>query len=341
MNREIKMLVLALGCVALTFGMLAFASGAVAGLICMLALAASFTVFFIFTRWRYKRIAEMGEYLRRMASGQYSFDMRDNAEGELSILKNEMYTLSSKMEGNVQRLTEDRKVLKESLADISHQLKTPLTSMGVMAALLESEDLPAEKRKEFTTNLRGEIARMEWLVLALLKAAQLDADIAEMKPRPVQAASLIARAVESLEIMLDLRGQAVQMLNHEPFSINCDLRWTAEALGNILKNASEHSPDGGQIKVDYGENPLFAWVSVQDSGPGVSRQDIPHLFQRFYRAAGAKEDSMGIGLPLSLAILRRQGGDIEVRQAEGQGLALVLKFYRQNPEEKNMWTVTG
>ena len=211
-----------------------------------------------------------------------------------------------------------------TFADISHQIKTPLTSIGIMTDLLENA--PLAKQAEFSANIRKSLNRVEWLVSALLKMAKLDAGTVEFARGNVPSAELIKLALEPLSIMLDVKKQHVVVSGEA--DILCDRRWTAEALTNIVKNASEHALDGGEISINAGENPIFSWVSVTDSGAGVGRSEITRLFKRFQ---GSRSDTgYGIGLPLALAIMRGQNGDIEVNGGgNGVGATFTLKFYRQ------------
>lgn len=211
-------------------------------------------------------------------------------------------------------------------AEGEHGGSAPLTTALMMAELLGSDDLPPEKRREFMDNLRSALLRMEWLVVALLKMAKLDSGSVEFRPGEVSAAKLLASALEPLRIMLELRGQGVTDGAESPLTVRCDFEWTREALTNILKNASEHSPDGGEIHVSYGENPLYDWISVTDSGEGIKKEDLPHVFERFY--ASSKKGGIGIGLAMSRSIMRGQDGDLETASPGGQGATFTLKFYK-------------
>jgi signal transduction histidine kinase len=214
-------------------------------------------------------------------------------------------------------------MLKETLADISHQLKTPLTSMSLMADLLENA--PREKQAEFIANIRSSLTRTEWLVSTLLKMAKLEAGAIEFSYAAISSENLIGLALEPLQIMLDVKNQQTEISGDE--ELFCDRRWTAEALTNVLKNASEHSPDNSTLAIRADANPICAYVSVTDSGSGIAKSDIANLFKRFQ---GARSDAgYGIGLPLALAIMRSQNGDIEVNGGGGgMGATFTLKFFK-------------
>lgn len=270
-----------------------------------------------------RKLKELSENIRRIIDGQ-PVDLRDNREGVFSILKNDIHTLATLKNEQVDALQADKIALKETLADISHQLKTPLTSMLIMVDLLETA--PPEKQAEFIDNIRTSLTHTEWLVSTLLKMAKLDAGAVGFTPTEVSSSEIIRLALEPLQILLDVRNQSVSVDSTE-ITISCDRRWTAEALTNILKNASEYSPVGGVITVSVGSNPICSWVSVSDSGSGIANSDIPKLFKRYKGSRNKK--GYGVGLPLSLAIMHGQNGDIEVNGgADGSGASFILKFYK-------------
>ncbi|HPF86769.1 MAG TPA: HAMP domain-containing sensor histidine kinase [Candidatus Limiplasma sp.] len=249
-------------------------------------------------------VEELSQNIRRIVDGE-SVEMLDNREGKLSILRNDIQTLVRLKQEQANALLEDKEKLKDSLSDISHQLKTPLTSMMVMADLLETA--PPEKQQELIRNIQTGLTRTQWLTDALLKMAKLDADAVDFNTRTVSAKEIVARALEPLRVLLEMKEQAV--ITAGEATILCDLRWTAEALGNVIKNASEHSPAGKPLLIGCGENPISAWISVTDSGEGLQSIEIHRLFRRFQGGDGSA--GYGIGLPLAQAIMRRQNGDIE------------------------------
>ena len=292
---------------------------------CVIGCLSVSALFLIFTYWRYKHISRLSEYLQRLSHGEKALDIRDNAEGELSILKNEIYKVTAALTEQAETLAEDKRELANALADISHQLKTPLTAIGVMADLLDDESLPADKRQDFIANIRAGINRMEWLVLTLLKMARLDADAAVLKKAPTPLSVIVERALAPLLIPIEIKGQNLA-ISGDDAEIDCDPEWTVEALGNVFKNAVENTPEGGSIDIVYGCNPIYAYISVHNSGPGIDKADLPYLFRRFYRGKNASRESTGIGLSMSSAIMKKQNGDIEAEN--NQGGVFTLKFYQ-------------
>lgn len=285
--------------------------------------------FYLFTKWRYKEIEKLSMYLRKISSGEFSLDVRDNEEGELSILKNEIYKVTLMLSEQSSQLTKDKVYLTDAISDISHQLKTPLTSMMVMADLIEDSRTTPAKRKEFTHNIRMQLERMEWLVSALLKLSKIDAGTIHFKSEPVYMKNIIEKAVAPLLIPIEIRGQTLTIEGEDSAKILGDYNWTAEALGNIIKNCVDHTPEGGSLVISFSENTLFTEVTIQDTGKGIPKEDLPYIFRRFYKGKNASEESVGIGLALAHSIITHQQGDIEVQSEVGVGTQFRITFYKQ------------
>ncbi len=283
----------------------------------------------LYSIYRYQKIKELADYLVRIQNGNRTLDLGDNVEGELSILKNEIYKLSLKLQSQAELLLRDKTYLADSLSDISHQLKTPLTSMRMMVDLLEQDSLPLEKREEFVRNISTGLERMEWLVQALLKLSKLDADAVTFKNTSIEVDSLIKKAVEPLLISMEMRNITLNIRPiKETIRIIGDFHWLAEAFTNIIKNCIEHTKPNGSITISYNDNNLYTKIDIEDTGVGIAKEDLPHIFQRFYKGKNAKSDSVGIGLALSKQIITRQKGNIEVSSTIGVGTRFEIRIYR-------------
>jgi len=270
---------------------------------------------------RRKEVESLSTDIRRIIDGQ-AIDLRDNLEGRLSTLKNDIHILSGRLNEKAQTLQNEKSAMANTLADISHQIKTPLTAMMVMVELLETA--PDEKRVEFISNLKQGLTQTEWLANALLKMAKLESGSAGFQPIYISASKLIDIALAPLRILLDIKDQRVDITGDA--RLYCDKNWTAEAITNIVKNASEHSPQGSAIQLSIGANPISRWISITDAGDGIPALQIKDLFTRF----GGSRKGIGIGLALALAIMREQNGDIDVDGGGGnQGAMFTLKFYSQ------------
>lgn len=269
-----------------------------------------------------KEVEELSELVKGFISGD-EVDIRDNKEGAFSILKNDIYAFVSTKNEQLKNMEAQRDSLTKYMADISHQLKTPITSIKIMIDLLE--DASPEKRSEFIHNIKYSLNKMEWLVGALLKMAKIDAKAITFSKSEVKASELIKATKPSVDILLDINNQSLQLVND--FVIKCDKRWTVEALTNIVKNAIEHSPNDSEIIVDSGSNPMYDWISVKDSGVGMNRTSYAALFKRFEYSTN--ENGFGIGMPLALSIIKGQGGDIDIDfGGKGQGATFIIKFFK-------------
>ena len=327
-NREIRILLLTMSVVSLIGITAASFISWVAGILTFIITILLMSYFLVFTRWRYKELEKLSSYLRQISGGDYSLDVRDNYEGELSILKSDIYKVTLMLSEQGSLLRQDKIQLTDAISDISHQLKTPITSMTVMADLLSDPALPSTKRIEFTRNIRIQLERIDWLVSSLLKLSKIDAGTVLFKKDKIAVNDLIHKALQPLLIPLDIKEQTVSIEGEESVSFLGDLNWTVEALINILKNCVEHTEEGGAIAITYAENVLYTEIIIVDNGKGISKEDLAYLFKRFYKGRNASKDSIGIGLAMAYSIITSQNGDIEVTSEEGQGTQFSIKFYR-------------
>ena len=286
------------------------------------------TVFFLlFTFRRYYHIKKLSAYLKKIRQGQHSLDVRDNEEGELSILKNEIFKVTNMLSEYNENLKTDKELLANHIADISHQLKTPLTSMMVMSDLLMDENLPSDKRKQFIAKISSQLKRIEWLVSSLLTISKLDAGVIKMKSENVLAYDLINSSLEPLLISFEIREISYHISGGNNI-IHCDKYWTREAIINILKNCMEHTSPKGNLKISASDNALFSEIKIADTGVGISKEELPHIFTRFYRSKNSSKDSVGIGLSMSRSIIKGQSGDITVESEVGKGSSFNIKLYK-------------
>lgn len=269
-----------------------------------------------------KEVEQLSEFVKGYISGEEP-DIRDNREGVFNILKNDIYSLVNKKNEQIKVIESERDNLSDYMADISHQLKTPITSMMIMADLLEEAE--PGKQAEFIHNIQVSLNKMEWLVGALLKMAKLDSHVIDFIKKDINTSELLEAVKPSVAILLDINNQTIKL--KRDFVIHCDKRWTVEALTNIIKNAIEYSSKDSVIAVDSGENPMYSWISVKDSGMGMDKTEYAALFKRFENSTN--ENGFGIGMPLALSIVKGQGGDIDVDfGGDGQGTTFIMKFFK-------------
>ncbi|BDF33927.1 hypothetical protein CE91St62_19920 [Lachnospiraceae bacterium] len=286
--------------------------------------------FSAFARYRYRKLRTLSEFLRKAQMHMLPLEVPDQLEGELSVLKSELYKLLATCHSQSELLKQDRQFLADTISDISHQLKTPMTSMNVMVDLLKDEALPPQKRLEFTRALHTQLSRMEWLLSAMLTMSRIDAGAITLKKETVKVSDLIRLASEHLLVPMELRGQHLVVPDELSAAFKGDLHWSSEAVSNILKNCMEHTPRGGTITVSVRENPVYTGITIQDEGGGISEEDRPHVFERFYKGSNASPDSVGIGLAMAKQLIAAQDGTIEIESVYGRYTVFIIKFYHCN-----------
>ena len=297
---------------------------------CICVLTACFVLnccYFCFLRKRRERLKELSMQLDLLLHEDTPLPISEYCEGELSILANQLQKVTLRLQESAEQSQSDKQALAQSLADISHQLRTPLTAMNLTAAMLREPGLSEQRRIALSRQLQTLLDRTDWLVESLLKLSKLDAGTVELRQEVVPLRELIRRAAAPLSIPMELRDQRLTA-NCGDETIICDTVWTAEALGNLLKNCVEHTPIGGTISVTARETALYTAVTVEDTGPGFDPADLPHLFERFYRGKNAPESTYGIGLALARTIVTAQNGTIQAMNT-GTGARFVIKFYHQ------------
>lgn len=288
-----------------------------------------FGILHYFSTWRrYRKIAIMSQNLDEILHDDSVALLQECEEGELAILYSQLVKLVRRFRQQNSDLRKDRILLADSLADISHQIKTPLTSSHLLLRFLEEENITLERRCEIAREIMVLLERINWLVYALLKMSRLDAGVAVMKTEKVSVQELARKAYELVAVTMDIRNiqWSAQIAPEASFSGN--LSWSVEAVSNIIKNALEHVPDGGSISLIGEENAIYTEIRIEDSGTGIAPEDLPHLFERFYRGKGNDSQSIGIGLSLAQKIVIGQNGTIDVKNREQGGAVFRIRFYK-------------
>ncbi len=304
-----------------------FCFSSVCGSLVMVACMVTMGVYCATEYYRYRQLQKLSHDLDTLLAAGTPLPIRGYAEGELSILANQIQKITIQLSESAEASQSDRLYLADSLADISHQLRTPLTAMNLTATMLRDPNLPSEKRIALARDLQSLLSRTDWLVESLLKLSKLDAGTVTLAKEPVAVSELIHRAASAIAIPMDLRNQQL-VVNCTQEQFVGDLIWTSEALGNILKNCMEHTPDGGSITVTALETALYTQLEVTDTGSGFQPEDLPHLFERFYRGSNASQTSYGIGLALARTVIVSQNGTVQAMNTPS-GAKFVIKFYKQ------------
>ncbi len=327
-NPEINHLVLALSCVSIVAMVGAFLIDLAAGIWMLVVCAGFWLVILIFMRIRYQAISNLSYELDRVLHNNFHLPPDEHDEGELSILRSEICKMTITLREQAEALEKDKLYLSDSMSDISHQLKTPLASMYLIVSLMQKGDVTKQRHRELLRDLQKLLERMNWLVASLLKISKLDAGTAEFQKEAVSVRKLIQTAADPLMIPMDLRNQTFVIECDDSVMFEGDFAWSTEAVGNILKNCMEHAPEGGTITMRGMGNAIFTSLEISDNGEGIDRNDLPHIFERFYVGKHSSENSVGIGLALAKMIVQEQNGTIEVENLPENGVRFRIKFYK-------------
>lgn len=287
---------------------------------------------FIFLRYNHrkdKKIKEILNYMEQINQRNYQLAIEDNTEDELSILKNELYKTTIMLKEVAENSKQDKIKLKNSLSDISHQLKTPITSILIMLDnILDDQDMEESIKNEFIKDIKREIINIRFLVESILKLSKIDSNTVTFIKKEVTIQEIIAEAVKNVEIISDLYNVNIQVFGNDTDTIFCDLKWQVEAITNLLKNAIEHSKEKGDIIITYEQNKVYAKIEITDYGTGIEEQDLSHIFERFYKGKNSSNESVGIGLALAKSIIESNNGYIQVDSELEKGTTFVIKYLK-------------
>lgn len=326
-NKELRISLVLLGLATAILTLIGLSLSVAAGALILISGLVSIAIHLSTEYYRYKKLQKLSSDLDRLLISGTPLPIREYSEGELSILANQIQKMTLRLTESAEAIKSDKVYLADSLADISHQLRTPLTSMTLTTSMLREPNLSDERRMELTGELRRLLTRTDWLVETLLKISKLDAGTVKLTQQKISVRKLIDRAAAPIAIPMDLRNQRL-IVHCKEEAFTGDPIWTAEAIGNILKNCMEHTPEGGTIMITAQDTALYTQIEVQDTGAGFDAKDIPHLFERFYKGTNASENSYGIGLALARTVITAQNGTVQAMNGEA-GAKFVIKFYKQ------------
>lgn len=292
-----------------------------------IAFGLAFAVLFLgYLKIQKKQTMEIAKRIERINLGDYSLQIDRNSEDELSLLDNQIYRTAVKFREQAENSRKDKENLQKSLSDISHQLKTPLTSIIVMVDnILDDDDMPLEIRREFLNDIKHNTNTISFLVQSLLKLSKLDAEAVKFRYEQVEVKSIVDECIKNTAVMAEILGVRLETECNN-IILDCDRKWLCEAVTNIIKNCIEHSQNGN-IKITADQNKLYTKISIKDNGSGITKEDLPHIFERFYKGKNSSDDSVGIGLSLAKTIIEKQGGYISVSSELNKGSEFVIKFF--------------
>lgn len=325
-DREIRIILIVSSILTAVLSVICAFFSKICAVLCLTLGIILIIIFTVVTKRRYKNLNDLNDYLSLVCKGIYDMNIDDNTEGELSILKNNLYKVITLLQSQNEYLKNDKLYLADSIADISHQLKTPLTSMMVMCELLENEE-NSEKRQEFVSVINNQLSKMKWLITNILKISKLDADATEFKRDEVSILSVLDDSLKPFALTAELKNITIQN-NTNDFVFNGDESWTVEAVSNIVKNCLEHTNDGGKITIASELTNLYNKLTISDNGCGIAEEDLPHIFERFYHGKNSSKDSVGIGLALAKTVFEKENASVTVESEQGRGSVFEIRFYK-------------
>ena len=275
-----------------------------------------------------KEIKKIVKCIEEINKKNYSINIDENSEDELSILKNELYKITIMLKEDAENSKKDKLKLKDSLSDISHQLKTPLTSINIMLDnILDNPDMDSNTKEKFIQNIKREITNISSLVGEILKLSKFDASVIKFEEQQVFIDDIVKNAISNVEMMAELKNINIEVNNRDNIKLVCDAKWQIEAITNVLKNCIEHSKDDSTITIDIDSNKIYKQITIKDNGEGIDEKDLPHIFERFYKGKNSSKDSVGIGLALAKTIIEKDNGSIKVDSKKGKQTTFVIKYY--------------
>lgn len=284
---------------------------------------------FLFLRFNAKKDREINKItkcLEEINKRNYKIDIEEMSEDELSILKNELYKVTIKLKEDAENSKQAKKDLKDTLADISHQLKTPITSiLIILDNIIDNPDMDKNTREDFIRDIKRELLNMNFLALNLLKLSKLDSNTVHFLKKEVSLNEIVTSSIKNVSPLCDLKNITIVKNLESGIKINCDLNWQVEAITNILKNCVEHSNENSKIDITTTANKVYASIEIRDYGPGISQKDLPHIFERFYKGTSSSSNSIGIGLSLAKKIIESNNGLIMVDTSK-KGTTFTIKY---------------
>ncbi len=285
-------------------------------------------IFFKYNNLKDKELQKITKYIEEINNRNYKLDIDENTEDELSILKNEIYKITVMLKETAENSMQDKINLKDSLSNISHQLKTPLTSITIMLDnILENPNMENSIKNGFIKDIKRQILNINFLVVSLLKLSKFDACSVHFVNKEEYIENILNYSIENVSALCDLKNIKININGDKNIKISCDFKWQVEAITNILKNCVEYSYENSKIDIYYEENKMYSKIEIKDYGTGIDKEDIQHIFERFYKGKHSSNESIGIGLALSKSIIEKDNGHIIVESEINKGTTFTIKYF--------------
>lgn len=285
-------------------------------------------IIYIFLRKHYNKLLDLINTVDDILHGDYNFNLFNTQEGDLSILYSQIYKMTVRLSEQAEILNHDKIYLKNSIADISHQLRTPLTSIHLITSNLQSENLDKDTRMELVKDLNFLLVRIDWLISSLLKISKIESGTVKFTRTEINVNELINHSIQPFLILMDIKNQELNIKVNDDTTYIGDFLWSVEAISNIIKNCIEHTQEEGIITIESIKNTIYTEIIISDNGPGLDEKDIIHLFERFYKGKYSNNSNVGIGLALSKMIIKKQNGTIYAKNNQDKGARFIIRFYK-------------
>lgn len=287
-----------------------------------------FISFLLFNKKKDREIDKITKYVKEINKGNYKLNIDEMSEDELSILKSEIYKTTIMLKESSKNANKEKIELKDSLSDISHQLKTPLTSiLIILDNLMDDPNMNKEVRDDFIKDIKREVNNISFLVQSILKLSKFDTNTIDFIEENVFLKDIINDAIEKLLMLSDLKNISFNFKIDNNIKIKCDYKWQVEAISNILKNCIEYAKINSTIEIIGIDNMVYTEIKISDIGVVIDKKDINHIFERFYKGKNALPDSIGIGLSLAKAIINKDNGTISVKSSNNK-TTFIIKYYK-------------
>ena len=275
-----------------------------------------------------KNLNDIISYLKELNRGNYNLNIDLNKEGELSILKNEIYTTTVMLREQAEKELQDKINLKDSLTNISHQLKTPLTSISLLVDNLLDEEIDTNTQKEFLLDIKNQIESINYLIIVLLKLSRFDANVVTFKEEKINVKNLLIDILKHIDIIREVKNIDIHITGDNASTLIGDYKWEYEAISNILKNCLEYTPENKNIYIKYQETNMYTEIIIEDEGPGMSKNEKNKIFERFYKGNISNSNNFGIGLSLAKEIINKDNGKIKVESVIDKGTTFKIRYYK-------------
>lgn len=297
-------------------------------LIFVLGFSLLIVLFVVFLALRERKLKNITKYLKDLQNNIYSLKVEENTEGELSELQNQIAKITIMLNKQAETMEKDKKELSVALSDISHQIKTPLTSINIMLDIIKEDEIDENLKREYLHQITKQLDSINWLITVILKLSRLESGMVEFAKEDIDVKVLLEDIKKQMAVALEIKNQNLLLKVQENCHMIGDYNWTKEALTNIVKNCIEHTTESKNIYIEAEENSLYLQIIIKDEGEGISKEDLPNIFKRFYKGKDSSKESFGIGLALAKTIIEKQNGEIRVQSKIGGGTQFRIRIFK-------------